>query len=184
MIELGLVALAAAQTVHGELEPLAWWQDPATWVSIAFLVVVGLLWRLGAFTAAAQSLDKRSQKIADELAEARRLRSEAEALLAQYQSRQREAEAEAKVIVEEARREAARLGAEMRQKIADQIERRARAAEEKITRAEAQALAEMRGQAADIAVDAARIIIRNRIDLGGQAALVDKAISELRGKVH
>lgn len=184
MIEISLAAMAAAGSAHEGHAPLAWWQDPAIWVSIAFLVVVGLLWRMGAFRNAASALDARSRKIADELAEAQRLRGEAEALLARYQSRQREAEAEAKVIIEEARREAARLGAEMRQKIADQIDRRARSAEEKIARAETQALAEVRGQAADLAVEAARTIIRSRIDQGAQAALVDKAISELRGKVH
>lgn len=184
MIEIALAGLAAAEVAHDGHEALAWWQDPAIWVSLAFLVVVGLLWRMGAFASAAQMLDKRSQKIADELAEAQRLRDEAQALLAQYQKRQREAEAEAKVIVEEARREAARLGAEMRQKIADQIDRRARAAEEKIARAETQALAEVRGQAADLAVEAARAIIRSRVDQGGHAALVDKSISELRGKLN
>lgn len=184
MIEIALSALAAAETAHDGHETLAWWQDPAIWVSLAFLVVVALLWRLGAFKAGAAALDKRSQKIADELAEAQRLRGEAEALLAQYQTRQREAEAEAKVIIEEARREASRLGAEMRQKIADQIDRRARSAEEKIARAETQALAEVRGQAADLAVEAARVIIRNRIDQGGHSSLVDKAISDLRAKTH
>lgn len=180
----GVVIGAAAAAQEAGEHALAWWQDPAVWVSIAFLVVVAVLVRMGAFKSMGQALDKRSQKIADDLKEAERLREEAQALLAQYQKRQREAEVEAKVIIEEARREATRLGAEMRQKIAEQIDRRAKSAEDKIGRAEAQALAEVRGQAADLAVEAARTIIRARVDQGGQAALVDKAISELRQKVH
>ena len=179
----GLVVAAAAAAPEG-YEKAAWWQDPAIWVSLAFLAVVALLVRVGAFKAMGQALDKRSQKIADDLAAAEKLRGEAEALLATYQKRQREAEVEAKVIVEEARREAARLGEEMRRKIAEQIDRRAKAAEDKIGRAEAQALAEVRGQAADLAVEAARNIIRARVDQGAQTALVDKAISDLRQRAN
>ncbi|MBY0421936.1 MAG: F0F1 ATP synthase subunit B [Parvularculaceae bacterium] len=179
----GLVVAAAAAAAEGET-PLAWWQDPAIWVSVAFLVVVALLVRMGAFKSMGQALDKRSQKIADDPTAAEPPRAAAEPLLAQYQKRQREAEVEAKVIIEEARREASRLGDEMRRKIAEQIDRRAKAAEDKIGRAEAQALAEVRGQAADLAVEAARHIIRARVDQGAQTALVDKAISDLRQRAN
>ncbi|MEL7029813.1 MAG: hypothetical protein AAGL49_11535, partial [Pseudomonadota bacterium] len=50
--------------------------------------------------AIANALDKRSKAIADELDEARRLREEAQELLAHYQRKQREAETEAQEIVE------------------------------------------------------------------------------------
>lgn len=158
----------------------ALWQDPGIWVSAAFLVVVVLLLRLGAHRSIVSALDKRSQKIADDLNEARRLREQAQEILAQYQRQQRDAEQEAKEIIEEARREAKRIEAASRTKIAEQIERRAKTAEEKIARAEAQAIAEVRAQAADLAVEAAREIIRTRMDKGAHAALVEKAIAGLR----
>ncbi|MGE0407875.1 MAG: F0F1 ATP synthase subunit B, partial [Amphiplicatus sp.] len=66
----------------------------------------------------------------------------------------------------------------------EQIERRAKAAEEKIARAEAQAIAEVRAQAADLAIETARGIIKDRMDKGAQAALIEKSISELRGKLN
>jgi F-type H+-transporting ATPase subunit b len=178
-----MLAAALAQETH-EAEAVPLWQDPSLWVFLAFLIVVGLLWRAKAHKKLAEGLDKRAQKIADELEEARRLREEATELLAQYQRRQAEAEEEAKGIVEQARRDAEVLAAEARKKIEEQIERRAKAAEEKIARAEAQALAEVRGQVADLAVETAREIIRARMDKGAQSALVEKAIAELRGKLH
>jgi F-type H+-transporting ATPase subunit b len=182
MIPLALAAAAAEEAGHAEGAGL--FGDASFWVLIAFLLVIGLFWRMGAHKAVITGLDKRSQKIADELDQARKLREDAQELLAQYQRRQREAEDEAKGIIEQAKKDAAVLAAEQRKKISEQITRRAKAAEEKIARAEAQALAEVRSQTADMAIEIARRIIRERMDQGAQAALVDRAISEVRTKLN
>lgn len=188
MISLTTMAMAAAEEAGSAVEHAAHpglLEDVSFWVLLAFLIVMGIFWRAGLHKTIAGALDKRAQRIADELNQARKFREEAQELLAQYQRRQREAEEEAKGIVEQAKRDAKRLEAEARAKIDEQISRRAKAAEERIARAEAQAIAEVRGQAADLAVEAAREIIRERMDQGAQAALVDKAISGLRSKkVH
>jgi len=158
--------------------------DTSFWVSLGFIAVVAIFWRMGVHKTVGGMLNKRSQKISDELDEARRLREEAQELLAQYQRRQREAEEEATVIIEQAKRDADRIGREARQKINEQIERRTRAAEEKIARAEAQALAEVRGQTTDLAISAAESIVRDRMDSGAQNAMIDKAITDLRAKLN
>ncbi len=159
-------------------------QDPTFFVLLAFLIVIGLLGRAGVHKMIAKTLDKRSQDIADELDKARALRDEAQELLAKYQRRQREAEEEAGGIVEQAKRDALRLAGEARRKIEEQIERRVKSAEDKIARAEAQAIAEMRGETADLAIEAARAIIRSRMDQGAQSALAERAIDELGTKLH
>jgi len=185
MFSIASLALAAAKETHGAAEHSAGLlQDPALWVLIAFLIVMGIFARAGAHKMIASGLDKRSQKIADEINEARKIREEAQELLATYQRRQRDAEDEAVAIIEQAKRDANRLTAEAHEKISEQLERRTKAAEEKIARAEAQALSEVRGQAADLAVEAAREIIRERMDAGAQAAFVDKAIAGLRNKLN
>lgn len=159
-------------------------QDPTFFVLLAFLIVVAIVARAGVHKTIAKALDKRGQDIADELDKARALRDEAQELLARYQRRQREAEEEASGIIEQARRDAERLAAEARQKIEEQIARRVKSAEDKIARAEAQAIAEMRGETADLAIEAAREIIRSRMDQGAQSALAERAIDELRTKLH
>lgn len=159
-------------------------QDPTFFVLLAFLIVMGLFWRAGVHKMLAKGLDKRSQDIADELDRARALRDEAQELLAKYQRRQREAEDEAAGVIEQAKKDALRITADARTKIEEQLGRRAKAAEEKIARAEAQAISEMRGATADIAIEAAREIIRVRMDQGAQAALAERAIDELRTKLH
>ena len=175
---------ATAAIAADDAHALAWWEDTAIWVSLGFLAVMGLLAYLGVHKTVGKALDERSQKIADELDAARRMREEAQELLAQYQRRQREAEDEAQSIIDQAKKDASRMSVEMRDKINDQIARRAKAAEEKIARAEAQAVAEVRGQTADLAVDTAKAIIKTRVDQGAQSALIEKAIDELRTKLH
>lgn len=183
---LSEAAEEAADAAHGAAhEPSdGLLQDPTFWVMLAFLIVIGLLARAGVHKTIAKGLDKRSQDIADELDKARALRDEAQELLAKYQRRQREAEEEASGIIEQAKRDAQRLAGEARQKIEEQIERRVKSAEDKIARAEAQAIAEMRGETADLAIEAAREIIRARMDQGAQSALAERAIDELRTKLH
>ncbi len=177
---------AAENAAHGAAEaaPVGLLQDPTFWVFLAFVLVVVILARAGVHKLIVAALDKRAQGIADELDRARALRDEAQELLAKYQRRQREAEDEAEGIIEQAKRDAQRIAAEAKAKIEDQLERRARAAEDKIARAEAQAIAEVRGQTVDLAIEAARDIIRARMDQGAQAALAERAIDELRAKLH
>ncbi len=186
MIELALIlAETADDAAHGGQDvSLPFFQDPTNWVSLGFLVVVALFAWLGAHKKLAAALDKRAQDIADELDRARALRDEAQELLAKYQRRQREAEDEAAAIIEQAKRDAQRLAVEARDKIEEQIARRTRAAEDKIARIEAQAIADMRAQTTDLAIEAAREIIRSRMDKGAQSALAERAIDELRTKLH
>ncbi len=185
MISLTSLAAAAAESAH-EVEHASGGllQDTSFWVLVAFIIVLGVFARVGLHKTIGAGLDKRSQTIADEINEARKMREEAQELLAQYQRRQLEAEDEAAAIIEQAKKDAQRLTAEAREKIDAQMERRAKSAEEKIARAEAQALSEVRGQTAELAIAAAREIIKERMDSGAQSAFVDKAIADIRDKLN
>ncbi len=191
MLTLAALAAAAAQdAAHGAAQEAVTHgspgllQDSSFYVLIAFLIVIGVFARAGVHKMIVGGLDKRAAKIADEINEVRKVREEAQELLASYQRRQREAEEEAAGIIEQAKRDASRMTAEARAKIEDQTERRIRAAEDKIARAEAQALSEVRGQTADLAIEAARVIIRERMDGGAQGPFIDKAIAGLRDKLN
>ncbi len=157
---------------------------PEFWVAISFVLFVGLVLYLKAPAMLTRALDARAAAIAKELDEARRLREEAQTLLASYQRRQRDAEKEVADIVREARAEAERLSAETKKTLEAELARRSKAAEEKIARAEAQALAEMRNLTADTAIAAARRLIAETMDEARAKALVDTSIKGLRGKIN
>lgn len=154
------------------------------WVAVSFFcfVAVALYYKVpGMLTAA---LDKRAEGIAKELDEARRLREEAEELLASYKRRQAEAMQEADAIVAQAKIEAERLAEETKAAMEAQVVRRQQLAEDKIHQAEAQALLEVRGAAAEVAITAARNIIAEKVDAARDGAIVEKSISELASKLH
>ncbi|MFN0218745.1 MAG: F0F1 ATP synthase subunit B [Hyphomicrobium sp.] len=158
--------------------------DPTFWVAVAFLLFLGLLVYYGVPAVVGKSLDARADAIRAELDEAKRLREDAQALLADYQKKAREAELEAQSIIDQAKREAEELAAESRKALAESIERRSKLAEDKIARAEARALSEVRATAASTALAAAEKLISERI--GGQAgaALIEQSISDLKGKLN
>jgi F-type H+-transporting ATPase subunit b len=158
--------------------------NPEFWVGVGIMIFLGLLLWQKVPGLIAKSLDERAAGIAKELAEATRLREEAEVLLAQYKDKRAKADEEAAAIVTEAKAEAERFAKEARAGIAAQIERRAKQAEEKIAQAEAQAVAEVRALAADAAAAAAEKLIAARLDDKRTADLIKRSIEEIPSKLN
>jgi len=153
-------------------------RDPEFWVGIGTLIFLAIVIWKRVPQLVASSLDARAAAIAKELEEARRLRAEAEALLAEYQAKRAAADQEASSIVAEAKAEAERFGAESRAAITAQIARRGKQAEEKIAQAEAQAVADVR------AIAAAEKLITARLDDKRAAELVKRALGEIPSKLN
>jgi len=154
------------------------------WVAIAFFIFLLILLYYKVPKLLAKSLDDRAESIRKELDEARRLRDEAQALLSDYQAKHRNVGEEAQAIVNQARQEADSFAHETRQSIKDTLERRTKLAEEKIARAEAQAVDEVRAAAVDTAVTAAERILREKAQGAGGAALIDLSIRDLKGRLN
>jgi len=148
------------------------------WVLIAAVVFVALVGRKVG-RAITSGLDARAARIRTELDEARRLREEAEQLVASYRAKQQEAAGEAEAIVAHAKAEAERIAAQSARDLELALERRQRMAEERIAQAEAKALDEVRAAAIDVAIAAARDVIVAEIDELRGSALLDEAIVAL-----
>ncbi|MHA1180084.1 MAG: F0F1 ATP synthase subunit B [Alphaproteobacteria bacterium] len=158
--------------------------DPVFWVMIAFIGFVALLIYYGVPGAVGKALDDRAKAIRADLDEARRLRDEAHALLADYQRRSREAEDETKTILEQAKREGEALAAETRKNLQESVERRTKLAEEKIERAEAQALSDVRTAAVESAIAVAEKILKSRVAGATANTLIENGIRDLDGKLN
>jgi F-type H+-transporting ATPase subunit b len=153
------------------------------WVAVAFVIFVGVLGYFGVHTMLVTSIDARRERIRAELDEARRLKSEAEALLAQYQRRREEAEREAQAIIATAEAEAERLAAETATKLEELVARRTKMAEGRIALAEAQALTEVRAAAADAAVSAAERILTRSVKGTVADELLTRGIAQLKDRI-
>ena len=154
------------------------------WVAVAFVAFVAILVYYKVPKLIAKALDERAEAIRNDLDEARHLREEAQSLLADYQKKHRNVGQEAEAIIDLARREAEALAHETRVSLKQTLERRTKLAEDKIARAEAQAVDEVRASAVDVAVAAAEKILREKMTGSGGAALIDQSIRDLKGRLN
>ncbi len=157
--------------------------DPELWIAVAFVVFIAAAGRPIA-RGINKMLDERGARIKADLDEARRLRDEAQALLAQYAAKQKDAAREVADILTHAREEAEIFRKEGVANLTAALARRERMVLDKITQAEAQAVAEVRGQAVDLAVVAAGRILEEQMKGPRAGDLIDQAIAELDRKLH
>lgn len=155
-----------------------------TWVAIAFVLFVGLGLYLKVPAMLAKMLDERADKIGKELAEARKLREEAQALLAEYQKKRADAEKDAANIVAQAKVEAESYAVETRKKLAETIERRTKQASQKIAQAEAAAVKEVRTTATEAAIAAASKLVGEAVQGAKGAKLIDESIAAVKSRLN
>jgi len=158
--------------------------DATFWALVALVLFIALVLYLKVPAMITKSLDERADKIQNDLEEARKLREDAQALLANYQGKRKEAEEEAAEIIAAAKREASALAADAEQKTAEFVKRRTAQAEQKIKQAEVDALAEVRGSAVDVAIAAAEQIIAGKVTGATANDLVKKGIAEVKSKLN
>jgi len=157
--------------------------EPESWVLVAFVIFVAVMLR-PIRRAALAALDKRAERIKSQIEEAERLRDEAQRLLAEHERKQRQALGEAEGILAHARAEAERHRERAAAELDAALKRREQQAMDRIAQAEAQAVAEVRGAAVDVAVAATRRLLRDKLDQAKQDELIGQAIKELPEKVH
>lgn len=158
--------------------------DATFWATVALVIFLGVVFYFKAPAAISKALDERANRIRNELEEARRLREEAQQLLAEYQRKRKEAEQDAADIVAAAKREADILIDEAQKKTEEYVTRRAALAEQKIAQAEREAINEVRSSAVDIAVEAARTLLAGKIDAKTGTDLFKSSVQEVKSKLN
>lgn len=157
--------------------------DEKLWITVAFAAFVGLLWR-PFVRALTKVLDKRSAAIAHELAEAVRLREEAQATLAAYQKKHRQVTEEAEEILKHAREEARRLQQDAQESVKKAVDVRLAQADAKIALEEKKAIQDVQRQVVDVAIQAARSVIVDNLQNEADEQLIRLAIKDLNRVVH
>ena len=158
--------------------------DATFWALIGLIIFLAILAYLKVPAMMGRSLDERAANIAKELDEARTLREEAQALLAEYHRKRKEAEKEAGEIVASAQREAAALLTEAKEKSEEYIVRRNKLAEQKITQAETDAVNQVRASAVEIAVAAAGTLIANKMDAKTAGEMFKTSLEQVKSNLN
>ncbi len=159
-------------------------QDTSFWTAVGLVVFFLVAWRVGAFTSVGKSLDQRADMIRLELDEARRLREEAQELLASYKRKQAEAAEEAKKTIRQAKADAEYMREEAKKEIAERVERRTALAEARIAQAEAAAANEVKALAADLAIEATKELLTKKLTKTQKNALVKADIGSVKDRLN
>lgn len=151
--------------------------DSNFWVLLSTIAFAAIVWKKGR-QPILDMLDSRTARIKAELDEAERLRIEAQDLLSETQKKHRDAIQTAQKIIDNAQQTAKRLEEVSQQKMEESLKRREVQLLDRIARAEAAAIQELREEAADIATRAAEIMLEDAIAKRG-GKLIDEAIAEI-----
>lgn len=145
------------------------------WVAISFVVFVLIVIKYG-LKPILNTLDSKIIEIKSEIETAERLKTEAAALLAEFQQKQRDAEANAQQIVEHAKASAANVQKAAEAELAETMARRETQLADRLKRMEEKAIADIQNHAADLAMQATRELVAKTLD---DKALIDQAIQSV-----
>ncbi len=173
------VGTVAHEGVAPHTDPKAIGMDATAWVSLAMAVFIIILLVKKVPALIGGALDGRIAAIKSQLAEATKLRTEAEALKAEYEARLAAAAGEAEAIRKSAEHEAETLIADAQANATALVARRQKMAEDKIGAAERAAIAGIRAKAVNAATSAAATLIAQGHDAQADRQLVDTAIRSL-----
>lgn len=158
--------------------------DPTFWVLIALIVFLGIVYRAGAFKSLGSFLSNHGEKISKELDEARELKEEAQALLADFKKKQSQAEKDAIDMVERAKEDAKRIREEAEASAKELIARRSKQAELKIAQAEKAALEEVSRKAADLAIETVRHLASDDLSAAKSKKLINDGLKEVNANLN
>jgi F-type H+-transporting ATPase subunit b len=151
------------------------------WTIVTFLVVLVIL-RMTAWKPLMSALEARQRSIEGAIAEAQRVKSEAEALLAKYEGLLDAAKDESREILEGARRDGARVHEEIRARALKEAEEFKERAHREIGLAKDGAVAEIWDQAATLSTELASRILGRSLDGSDQDRLVRELIRDMRAE--
>ncbi len=173
---------AHTEQPHGgeHAEPELWGLAPFQWVSVSMLVLLAIaFFGMKVHRAIAGGLDSQISAIREELDEAKRLRAEAETLRDEYTAKIANAESDAAAMLDNAKAEAESILNRAEEDSKALVERRKRMAQDKISAAERDAVAEVRAKAASAAAAASRKLIGEKLDAQADGKLADELIAGL-----
>ena len=129
------------------------------------------------------ALDGHAAKVRAELDEAKRLREEAQTLLAEHQRRLAAGKDQAQAIIEQARAEVQRQTERHGVELEATLQRRTEQAMDRIAREEQRAIQEVRAHAAALAIRTTERLLADQLDGQRSRALLDEAIAEIGRKL-
>jgi F-type H+-transporting ATPase subunit b len=148
------------------------------WGVFGLVVVLAGMWKF-ALPAMRTTLDARADRIRTDLESAEAQRTEASTILTEYQNQLADAKNESARIIEEARQTADDMRRQLAVRAEEDIATMRSQAATDIESAKAQAIADLRGEVASLAIGAAEQVIGRNLDQETNVALVEAYINQV-----
>ncbi len=148
------------------------------WGGLAFLALLGLMWKFG-LPPVRKMLQDREDRIRGDLERAEQAKVEAEGVLEDYRRQLAEARTEASQIIEASREQAEEVRRELIAKAeADAAEVRQRAAED-ARLASDRVMSELRASVTDLSIELAEKVVEHNLDHDTQIRLIESYINQV-----
>ena len=148
------------------------------WAAITFLVLLVVLSKF-AWGPIVKMLDERTRTIHEAIDAARKERAEAERMLAEQKQSLARATREAAELAKRNQQEVETLRLELTAKARKEADELVSSARKQIIEEKSKAVSELRGMAADLAIDAASRLIKSSLDEKSQRQLVEDYLKQL-----
>jgi len=152
--------------------------DELVWGSLSFAVLLFLLYKF-AYPQVKQGMDARTERIRAELQAANTAKSDAQGVLDEYKAQLNDAKAEAGRIIEEARQAADAIKRDQEVRLQSELAELRQRAVADIDAAKANAMSDLRGEVALLAVGAAETVVQRNLDPATQTQLVEDYINQV-----
>lgn len=147
------------------------------WLAISFILLLVLMSRL-TLPRVSKVLEQREERIGGNLEKAEKLKAEADTILAAYQKSMADARTEAHAALVAAATEIATASAAREAEFAKKLAAQTEAAEARIKASKAQALADVRTMAGDLAAAMTSKLTGVSVGAGDAAATIDAVLKE------
>ena len=154
-------------------------EQETVWVAIAFFIFIALIWKK-ASQAISSILDDRSILIQNELSEAKLLKEEAMEELRKSLQMQKNSSEEFNRIIKEAKETAKKIKEDADVKSLEIIKRREEQAKQRIMASENEAIKEIKRVSGTVAIESAKVFIKNNLDKKENLNLITQASHEIK----
>ena len=159
---------------------MSFFGDPASWVLVAFVIFVILALVAKAPNMIAKLLDSEIDRIKNELDDARKLKEDANSLLADYERKVQNAKEEAEKILDQDKTTAKNHDKSARKKVEEYIKRAEQQSIEKIAQAEKMALSKVNQEIVSNSIEVAEKIVSENITEDNSKKLFSQSVQQIK----
>lgn len=175
----GLLMLVGTGSAHSASGPFFSLGNTDFVVSISFIIFIAAIIYFKAPKFVAKLIDGQIAKIKGQLREASSVKEDAQTLLANLQKKHEEAEEQANRITEQAQKDKELALEEAKNAIQGLVNRKLQNSREQVRASEAKAIANIRNQAIDLAIDAASEVIFRSMGGDDRRTIIDQSIKDI-----